>query len=59
MFNEIRGRKRMSLLICNFTARPTAQQLRSEWQVGELVKSILSHATEECRQYPSNHIPLA
>jgi len=49
----------MSLLIFNFTARPAAQELRSEWQVGELVKSILSHSTEECKQYPSNHTPLA
>jgi hypothetical protein len=45
----------MSLLICNFTARPAAQKLRIEWQVGELATSILSHVTDECLQYPSNH----
>jgi len=38
----------MSLFICNFIARPAAQQLRTEWHVRELATSILSHATEEC-----------
>jgi len=34
VLNEIGGHKRISLLICKFTARQAAQQLRSEWQVG-------------------------
>jgi len=43
MFNAIRGHKqRTSLLICNFTARPAAQKLRTEWLVGEFVTSAPS-----------------
>jgi hypothetical protein len=48
MLNESGAHKRMSLLICKFTARSAVQKLRSEWQVGELATSILSQATEEC-----------
>lgn len=55
MFNAIRGHKPMPLLICNFTARQAAQQLRTEWQGGGLVTSVLSQATKECLQYPSIH----
>jgi len=45
----------MSLLICNFTARPAAQQLRTDWQGGWLVTSLLTQATKEFLQCPSNH----
>jgi len=55
MFNSSRAHKREPWLICNFTARPAAQELRTEWQAGELVTSIFSQATQQCLQYPSNN----
>ena len=46
--------------LCQFVILLPGQQLNScarSGRFGKLVTSILSQATEECLQYPSNHIP--
>jgi len=41
MFNEIRGHKRLSLLICYFTAISVVQNLRFYWHFADLDTSLL------------------